>query len=120
MIVLGRAEVSGLLDPDALIEAVATALGDLSAGRASVPPRIAAFTPAGLLGAMVAWVPSLDLLAAKLVSVFPQNVGTPTHQAVVAVFDGEQVHRALIGKTGKTDDEDRIELLMALVGALRG
>jgi ornithine cyclodeaminase len=88
VIVLGRAEVSGLLDPDALIEAVATALGDLSAGRASVPPRIAAFTPAGLLGAMVAWVPSLDLLAAKLVSVFPQNVGTPTHQAVVAVFDG--------------------------------
>jgi ornithine cyclodeaminase len=88
VIVLGRAEVSGLLDPDALIEAVATALGDLSAGRASVPPRIAAFTPAGLLGAMVAWVPSLDLLAAKLVSVFPQNLGIPTHQAVVAVFDG--------------------------------
>jgi ornithine cyclodeaminase len=88
VIVLGRAEVSALLDPDALIDAVATALSDLSAGRASVPPRIAAFTPAGLLGAMVAWVPSLDLLAAKLVSVFPQNVGIPTHQAVVAVFDG--------------------------------
>ena len=87
MIVLGRAEVAGLLDPDALIEAVGTALVDLSAGRASVPQRIASFTPAGLLGAMVAWVPSHDLLAAKLVSVFPRNVGLPTHQALIAVFD---------------------------------
>jgi len=87
VIVLGRAEVAGLLDPDALIEAVGTALVDLSAGRASVPQRIASFTPAGLLGAMVAWVPSHDLLAAKLVSVFPRNVGLPTHQALIAVFD---------------------------------
>jgi ornithine cyclodeaminase/alanine dehydrogenase-like protein (mu-crystallin family) len=50
VIVLDRAEVAGLLDPDALVEAVATALVDLSAGRASVPQRIAAFTPHGLLG----------------------------------------------------------------------
>ena len=87
MIVLGREEVAALLDPDALVEAVATALADLSAGRASVPPRIASFTPSGLLGAMVGYVPSLDVLAAKLVSVFPRNVGVPTHQAVIAVFD---------------------------------
>ena len=87
MIVLGRSEVAALLDPDALVEAVATALRDLSAGKASVPPRIASFTPAGLLGAMVGYVPSLDVLAAKLVSVFPQNVGTSTHQALIAVFD---------------------------------
>ncbi|HEY4730530.1 MAG TPA: ornithine cyclodeaminase family protein [Myxococcales bacterium] len=87
MIVLGRAEVAALLDPDALVEAVATALRDLSAGKASVPNRIASFTPAGLLGAMVGYVPSLDVLAAKLVSVFPQNVAAPTHQALIAVFD---------------------------------
>ena len=87
MIVLGRAEVAALLDPEALVEAVATALRDLSAGKASVPNRIASFTPAGLLGAMVGYVPSLDVLAAKLVSVFPQNVAAPTHQAVIAVFD---------------------------------
>ena len=62
MIVLGRAEVAALLDPDALVEAVAAALRDLSAGRASVPKRIASFTPEGLLGAMVGYVPSLDVL----------------------------------------------------------
>ena len=87
MIALGREEVASLLDPSALVDAVATALTDLSAGSASVPPRIAAFTPLGLLGAMVGYVPSLDVLAAKLVAVFPQNTAMPTHQALVAVFD---------------------------------
>ena len=87
MIVLRREEVAGLLDPEALIEAVAIALVDVSAGRASVPPRIASFTPDGLLGAMVGYVPSFDTLAAKLVSLFPRNVQVPTHQALIAVFD---------------------------------
>jgi ornithine cyclodeaminase len=87
VIALTRKEVAELLDPDALIEAVASALVDLSAGRASVPARIAAFTPEGLLGAMVGYVPSLDVLAAKLVSVFPRNISVPSHQAVIAVFD---------------------------------
>jgi ornithine cyclodeaminase len=82
-----REEVSSLLEPDALIEAVAAALADVSAGRASVPQRIAAFSPAGLLGAMAAYVPSLDTLAAKLVSLFPENRDRPTHQALIAVFD---------------------------------
>ncbi|HET9754814.1 MAG TPA: ornithine cyclodeaminase family protein, partial [Myxococcales bacterium] len=87
MIVLSREQVKALLEPDALIEAVAAALVDVSAGRASVPPRIAAFTPDGLLGAMAAWVPSADTLAAKLVSLFPKNRELPTHQALIAVFD---------------------------------
>ncbi|HWE24738.1 MAG TPA: ornithine cyclodeaminase family protein [Myxococcales bacterium] len=87
MIVLGRAEIEALLEPDALIEAVRLALIDLSAGRASVPPRIASWSAerTGLLGAMVAYVPSLDALAAKLVTVFPQ--AELSHQAVIAVFD---------------------------------
>jgi ornithine cyclodeaminase len=87
VIVLGRAEVAALLEPDALVDAVAAALADLSAGRASVPPRIASFAPEGLLGAMVGYVPSHDVLAAKLVSVFAGNVGIPTHQAVIVAFD---------------------------------
>ena len=87
MIALGREEVAALLEPAALIDAVATALMDLSAGRTSVPPRIAASAPLGLLAAMVGYVPSLDVLAAKLVTVFPLNTAMPTHQAVVAVFD---------------------------------
>jgi ornithine cyclodeaminase/alanine dehydrogenase-like protein (mu-crystallin family) len=87
VILLSREQVKALLDPDALIDAVAAALVDVSAGRASVPPRIAAFAPEGLLGAMVAWVPSADTLAAKLVSLFPKNRDLPTHQALIAVFD---------------------------------
>ncbi|HET9754470.1 MAG TPA: hypothetical protein VFP52_15975, partial [Myxococcales bacterium] len=62
MIILSREQVKALLEPDALVDAVAAALLDVSAGRASVPPRIAAFTPDGLLGAMAAWVPSADTL----------------------------------------------------------
>ena len=87
MIVLGRAEVESLLDPDALIDAVRTALVDLSAGKASVPPRIGAWAGqrTGLLGAMVAYVPALDVLAAKLVTIFHQ--AEPSHKAVIAVFD---------------------------------
>jgi len=84
---LGRAEVEALLEPDALIEAVAAALVEVSAGRVSLPPRVAAFTEAGLLAAMPAHVQALDALAAKLVTVFPQNRDRPTHQAIIALFD---------------------------------
>lgn len=93
MLVLTRAEVSELLDLDELIDALAGAMADLSAGRASVPPRVAAFVSErdGLLGAMPGYVPSLGALVTKLVSLFPGNAGSglPTHQAVIAVFDPE-------------------------------
>jgi ornithine cyclodeaminase len=54
-----------------------------------VPLRIAAFTPAGLLGAMPAYLPAADALTIKLVTLFEGNAGTelPTHQAAIAVFD---------------------------------
>ena len=76
---------------DALIDALGEAMADLSAGRASVPDRVAALVPErdALLGAMPGYVPSLGALVSKLVSLFPGNAGTeiPTHQAVIAVFD---------------------------------
>jgi len=52
VIVLTRADVEALLDLDELVDAVGGALADLSAGRASMPPRIAALVPEvqGLLG----------------------------------------------------------------------
>ncbi|MCW3066337.1 MAG: ornithine cyclodeaminase [Solirubrobacterales bacterium] len=91
MLLLGRAEVRELLDLDELIDALAVAMADLSAGRASVPARIAAFVEErdGLLGAMPAYVPAIGVLASKLVTLFPRNEGTaiPTHQALIAVFD---------------------------------
>jgi ornithine cyclodeaminase len=91
MLVLNRAEIEALLDLDLLIDALATTMADLSAGRASVPPRIAAQVPSsgGLLAAMPGYVPSSGVLMSKLVTLFPGNEGTalPTHQAVIAMFD---------------------------------
>src|SRR3954470_22681689 len=91
MLLLSRAEVAELLDVDALIDALGPAMADLSAGRASVPPRTAAVVPGvdGRLLAMSASVPSQPALVTKLVSLFPLNAGTarPTHQAVIVVFD---------------------------------
>lgn len=91
MLVLSEREVRSLLDPDALIEALATAMADLSAGRASVPPRVGVGIAErdAMLAAMPAFLPSASALETKLVSVFPHNAGTrlPTHQAAIVMFD---------------------------------
>jgi alanine dehydrogenase len=89
MLVLSRRDVEALLDLDALIDALAAAHAELSAGKVSMPARIAAFAPDGLLGAMPAYLPSAGL-GAKLVSLFPKNrPPVPTHQAVIVLFDGD-------------------------------
>lgn len=91
MLLLGRRDVEELLDVDALIDALAGAMVDLSSGRASVPQRVGALVDDrdGLLAAMPGYTPSAPALASKLVTLFPHNAGTelPTHQAVIAVFD---------------------------------
>ena len=91
MLILSRTDVRALLDLDALVDALAKAMADLSAGRASAPDRIAALVPErdGLLAAMPGYVPSRKALVSKLVTLFPRNAGTsvPTHQAVIVVFD---------------------------------
>jgi len=91
VLVLSRAEVERLIDPDRLREAVAKAMADLSAGKASMPARIAAIVPErdALLAAMPAYLPSSGALTTKLVSLFPKNTDRPTHQAVIVVFDAE-------------------------------
>ena len=89
MIVLSEADVRELLDLDELVDALADAHRELSEGRASMPPRIAAFAERdGLLGAMPSYLPSAGL-ACKLVSLFPHNTDRHTHQAVICVFDPE-------------------------------
>jgi alanine dehydrogenase len=89
VLVLTRGEVESLLDPDALIDAVGRAMEELSAGRVSMPARIAALVPErdGLLAAMPAYLPSATALTTKLVTVFPQNVDRPSHQAIILIFD---------------------------------
>lgn len=88
MIVLDRERTAAALDPVRVLDAVSQALVAISRDEVSAPARVAAFSPAGLLGAMPAYVPGLGL-AAKLVSVFadPAAPGRSTHRGIVAVFD---------------------------------
>lgn len=82
MLVLSRRDVRELLDPRALRDALQTAFEDLSAGRASAPPRQGAEVPGtGVLATMAGHV--AGSLAVKVVSLFP---GHP-HRALVALFD---------------------------------
>ncbi|MGW2821895.1 ornithine cyclodeaminase family protein [Streptomyces sp. NPDC001443] len=90
LLVLDRAATTAALEPHRLMAAVSDALVAVAHGQASVPPRIAAFAPSGLLGAMPGYVPGLGL-AAKLVSVFadPEHPGRSSHQGIVALFDAD-------------------------------
>lgn len=90
MLFLSQADVRRLLDLDELVEALAGAFREVSAGRTSVPARIAAMVPdRGLLAAMPGYVGGV--LETKLVSVFPHNHerGRPSHQALIVLFDAE-------------------------------
>jgi ornithine cyclodeaminase len=89
MLILSRTEVESLLDLDRLVDALAVAMVDLSRSRASAPPRVAASVADrdALLAAMPAFLPSSGALTTKLVSVFPENTGRPTHQAIICCFD---------------------------------
>ena len=60
MLVLSQREVRELLDLDRLVDALADAHAELSAGKTSMPPRVAALVPErdALLGVMPAYLPS--------------------------------------------------------------
>lgn len=91
MLFLDSTQTEALLDLDALIDALALAMADLSAGRAVAPERGGVLVAGreGLLAAMPSYVPSVGVLMSKLVSLFPRNAGgrLPTHQAVIVAFD---------------------------------
>jgi alanine dehydrogenase len=91
VLLLSRHDVEALLDVDELVDALGAAMADLSAGRASTPPRVAAMVPerGGMLAVMPAFLPSARALTTKLVSLFPQNRDRPTHQGVICCFDPE-------------------------------
>jgi alanine dehydrogenase len=90
VLVLGGADVERLLDPDALVDALADAFAALSDGRVDAPPRCQVTAPAGFLLAMPAHRPG-GPIGVKLVSVFEGNRerGIPSHLALVALFDEE-------------------------------
>lgn len=88
MLVLSRSEVGRLLSLPDLMAGLREGFAAYSAGATSIPPRVAAFGPAGLLAAMPGYVPGAGL-EVKLVSVFHGNParGLPGHQGLIALFD---------------------------------
>lgn len=90
-LLLDRAQTRAVLPPVSLMAHIRDALISISKGEDSTPARVAASTPAGLLGAMPGYVPGLGL-AAKLTSVFPvrDGAGRSTHRGVVALFDEDE------------------------------
>jgi len=93
VLILNESQVRDLLEPAQLVDALEDVLRKVSAGEVSVPPRVVAITPSGLLSAMPGYVPGMAL-EVKLVSVFAGNAarGLPSHQAVIGLFDAEDGH----------------------------
>jgi alanine dehydrogenase len=91
ILMLNETEVRSLLDPDALLDALAEGFRALSSGMVDAPKRIGVFVPnTGFLLAMPAYQQGREV-AVKLVSVFHDNkrLGIPTHQALICLFDPE-------------------------------
>jgi ornithine cyclodeaminase/alanine dehydrogenase-like protein (mu-crystallin family) len=88
IVYLTEADVRMLIDMPTLRGRLREAFGLLSAGKADVPPRIAARTAEGLLAAMPGYLQGVGLVL-KAVSVFPGNHGTdvPSHQGLIIVCD---------------------------------
>jgi alanine dehydrogenase len=89
ILVLSAAEVQRLLDPDALLDALAEGFRALTGGQVDAPKRIGVTVPtAGFLLGMPAYQSEREIVV-KLVSVFAGNaeLGLPTHQALICVFD---------------------------------
>ena len=77
MLVMSEVQVEALMDLDELIDALAAAMAELSAGEAYAPGRVG-FPETehdGLLLAMPGYLPSPGVLIIKLVSLLPHNAG---------------------------------------------
>jgi len=91
MLVLSRADVKQLVPMPKAIDLVTQAFRDLSAGRALSPLRtpLEVIPGSGTTLVMPAYVPSVEALGVKVVSVFTGNaaLGLPTITSIVCVFD---------------------------------
>ena len=90
MLLLSQEDVAGLLDPAAMLDALAQGFADLSAGRVVAPGRDGVRTDDGVLLAMPGWLPGSPI-GVKLVAAFHGNParGLPGHQALICLFDPE-------------------------------
>lgn len=87
VLVLDRERTRAALPLEPLLDEVRAALVAVSRGDTSAPPRIAARSAGGLLGAMPGYVSGMGL-AAKIVAVFP-SASSGSHRGIVAHFDSE-------------------------------
>ncbi len=91
ILMLNEMEVQRLLDPDALLDALAGGFRALSEGLVDAPKRNGVSVPnTGFLLAMPAYQQGREVTV-KLVSVFHDNerFGIPSHQALICLFDPE-------------------------------
>jgi alanine dehydrogenase len=91
ILMLNETEVQRLLDPDALLDALAEGFRALSDGLVAAPKRNEVSVPdTGFLLAMPAYQHGREVTV-KLVSVFHGNerLGIPGHQALICLFDPE-------------------------------
>src|SRR6266851_8572535 len=91
ILLLNETEVQRLLDPDALLDALAEGFRAQSSGLVDAPKRNGVSVPnTGFLLAMPAYQQGREVTI-KLVSVFHDNkrLGIPSHQALICLFDPE-------------------------------
>jgi alanine dehydrogenase len=91
MLALTAKDVQDLVPMKTAVELMKTVFNDLSAGKTTSPLRTPVPVPEadGVSLFMPAYVPSIEGLGMKVVSVFPRNqeLGKPTINAIVAVLD---------------------------------
>jgi len=89
VLILSEAEVERLIEPRALLDALADGFRAMSQGRVQAPARQQLTVPSkGFSLAMPAWMEGFNLTV-KIVNVFEDNlaVGLPNHLALIALFD---------------------------------
>jgi alanine dehydrogenase len=93
VLLLTRAEIETLLEPEAVLDTVADAFRALSAGAVTAPPRSGVELPGGALLTMSGRRAG-GAVVVKLVGVFPGNValGLDPHPALICLFDAATGH----------------------------
>ena len=88
LLVLSEADIRSVLDPRALIAALADGFRAFARGEVQAPARPQVRTPDGVIMTMPAYATG-SLPSVKMVSVFEDNTtrSLPTHLAIVNVFD---------------------------------
>ena len=91
LLAISGADILRLVEPAAIVDALAEGFKALSDGKVQAPPRPQVTVPGkGISLAMLAWTQG-QMIALKTVNVFHGNhkLGLESHQALVSLFDAE-------------------------------